>query len=67
MKSTKVKQQQGEAVPYNCDPAANKRAMIWVNELTRRGRLVGTREQVIVSLMRALDSSLMKAQKKRVG
>jgi hypothetical protein len=63
MKSTKVKEEQREAVPCNCDPAANKHAMTWVNELTRRGRLVGTREEVIASVMQGLDTAVMKAQR----
>ena len=50
------------AIPYNCDPVANHRAMALLNELIRRGRLKSTREQAIDSLRRGLDAAVRQGQ-----
>jgi hypothetical protein len=43
------------AVIYNCDPQANHRAIVRVNELCRLRVLRGTREEAIEAVWRELD------------
>jgi hypothetical protein len=46
------------AVIYDCDPQANRRAIVRVNELCRLRLLKGTREEAIEAAWRELDHAI---------
>ena len=49
------------AVIYDCDPQANRRAIVRVNELCRLRLLKGTREEAIEAAWRELDNAIKAA------
>jgi hypothetical protein len=53
------------AVIYNCDPQANHRAIVRVNELCRLRGLRGTREEAIETIWRELDKEPRKLSETR--
>jgi hypothetical protein len=52
------------AVIYDCEPQANRRAIVRVNELCRLRLLKGTREEAIEAAWRELDNAIKPAPKK---
>ena len=51
-------QEDTSAVIYDCDPQANRRAIVRVNELCRLRLLKGTREEAIAAAWRELDHAI---------
>jgi hypothetical protein len=49
------------AVIYDCDPQANRRAIVRVNELCKLRLLKGTREEGIEAAWRELDNAIKPA------
>lgn len=53
------------AVIYNCDPQANHRAIVRVNEFCRLHLLKGTREEAIEAAWRQLDEATQRLSETR--